>query len=175
PRNLRAILSNVMRERKNAEGDTVPCKTWDNATLLCEVEEKSGHIFPLTAKTQRIAPGETNTWYIRVLGTRFCARFTTKRPKTLETLTYEPGGKAVWEVEDLGYKSVYSAITGAIFEFGFCDAILQMAAAFCDQVAHGPQADLPFGCATTEETRLTHEIFTAALESHRERRTVEIR
>ncbi|HUT25255.1 MAG TPA: Gfo/Idh/MocA family oxidoreductase [Sumerlaeia bacterium] len=166
PKNVRAVLSNIIRERKNAEGRLVPCETWDNATLLCEMDGDGG-VFPLTAKTQRIAPGETNTWYLTILGTRFSARFTTKRPRTLETLAYEPGGPQIWQTEDLGYESVYKTITGGIFEFGFSDAILQMLAAFCDQIAQGNDAQLPFGCATPQEAAQTHEIFTAALESQR--------
>ena len=35
----------------------------------------------MTVKTQRIAPGETNTWFIEVHGTDFAVEFTTKNPK----------------------------------------------------------------------------------------------
>jgi len=171
PRNVRAVLSNVMPRRKDSSGTWVPCETWDNATLLCEVPQGES-TFPLTAKMQRISPGETNTWSLSIKGTRFSARFSTKFPRTLETLAYEPGGPQRWEREDLGCRSVYETISGGIFEFGFSDAVLQMLAAFCDQVARGNQARLPFGCATPEETRLSHEIFTAALESHRTQQVV---
>ena len=33
------------------------------------------------------------------------------------------------------FTSAYPTITGEIFEFGFTDAILQMWAAFCDELA----------------------------------------
>jgi predicted dehydrogenase len=167
PRNVRAILSKVVRERPDASGNLVPCDTWDNATLFCEVPAEGGAgSFPLTAKTFRIAPGETDTWYISVKGMRFSARFSTKRPRTLETLDYS-GVAQIWQSEDLGYESAYRAITGKIFEFGFCDAILQMLAAFCDEAARAGGGAVPFGCATSEEARWTHAIFTAALASHR--------
>jgi len=165
PLNVRAILSDVVKERPDAKGARVPCRTWDNATMFLEMQAGE-QTFPLTAKTQRIAPGETNTWYLTVKGTRHCARFTTKRPRTLETLTYDrPGGPQVWETHDLGYASAYKAVTGGIFEFGFPDAILQMVAAFCHQIAVGPDGDVPFSCARPEETRWSHAIMTAALES----------
>lgn len=167
PANVRAVLSKVVTERPDGQGGMAPCDTWDNATLLCEVPHPDGYAFPLTAKMQRIAPGETDTWYLTVLGTRYSARFTTKQPRTLQTLKYDVGGPQAWQTEDLGYESAYKAITGGIFEFGFTDAIQQMCAAFFEQVVLGPNAELPFGCATLEETRLTHEIFTAALQSHR--------
>jgi predicted dehydrogenase len=171
PKNVRAILSNVMPERKGKDGKLVPCGTWDNATLLCEVDFRDGS-FPMTLKTQRIAPGETNTWYITVKGTRNSARFTTKYPKTLETMPYEPGRPQAWRREDLGYRSVYPAITGGIFEFGFPDGMQQMMAAFCEQVEKGSDAELPFGCVTVEETQLQHQLFTAALESEKTKQVV---
>ena len=55
-------------------------------------------------------------------------------------------------------------MTGAIFEFGFTDAILQMWASFLEEL-HEPKADMPFRCITPEETLLQHRILTAALQS----------
>ena len=62
---------------------------------------------------------------------------------------------------------------GDIFEFGFTDAILQMWAAYCDELAHG-RAGMrqPFTCATPEEAWQCHDLFTAALESQRTAQTV---
>ena len=167
PRNVRAILSNVVPVRKNAAGESVPCETWDNATLLCEAES-GGATFPMTIKTQRIAPGETNTWYLSVKGTKLSARFSTKFPRTLDTMPYESGKAQTWWREDLGHTPVYKTITGGIFEFGFSDAFQQMIAAFCEQFEKGPDAELAFGCVTMEETHLQHELFTAALQSQRD-------
>ena len=96
PRNVRAVLSKVVRERPDAAGKMVPCDTWDNATLFCEVPAEGGGSFPLTAKTFRIAPGETDTWYLSIKGTRFSARFSTAEPRTLWTLDYS-GGAQAWD------------------------------------------------------------------------------
>jgi predicted dehydrogenase len=115
--------------------------------------------------TKRFAPGETNKWLIEVVGTKGSIAFTTKLPKTLRTMTYEPGGPQEWRVQDLGSQSAYPSITGGIFEFGFADAIQQMWAAFLDELAHGDDMRGPFRCATPEEAAATHRIFTAALES----------
>ena len=71
--------------------------------------------------------------------------------------------------------SAYPTITGAIFEFGFSDAILQMWAAFLDELVHGREGmRQPFHCATPEEAALTHRLFTAALASQRERSVVDV-
>ncbi len=166
PKNVRAQLSKIVRERPDAQGRLVPCETWDNATLFCEVERGAQH-FPMTLETKRIAPGESNTWYIRVLGTAFSAEFSTKFPRTLRTLPYTPGDAQAWQVQDLGSQSVYPSITGGIFEFGFSDSVLQMWAAFCDELAHPDAMRQLFFCVTPEETRQSHELFTAALASQR--------
>src|SRR5438105_6996652 len=172
PSNVRAILSDVVTERPGPDGEPVPCDTWDNAVLLCEAED-DGSPFPLRIETKRIAPGETNTWTIEIDGTDGSIAYTTKQPKTLRTMAYEPGGPQAWQVVDLGSVSAYPTITGAIFESGFSDAILQMWAAFLDELAHGRQGmRQPCHCATPEETASTHRLFTAALRSQ-ERRTVE--
>ena len=166
PSNIRALLSNIVRERPGADGKMVPCETWDNATLACEVHGGEQH-FPLLLAMKRIAPGEANTWYLRILGTTFSAEFSTKYPKTVRTLAYTPGGAQAWQVQEIGYVSAYPTITGSIFEFGFTDSILQMWAAFCDELAHREQMRQPFFCATPEETAQSHRIFTAALDSQR--------
>jgi predicted dehydrogenase len=99
-------------------------------------------------------------------GTKGSIAYTTKAPKTLRRMAYEPGGPQAWRVLDLGSESAYATITGAIFEFGFSDAILQMWAAFLDELAHGREGlRQPFYCATPEEAAATHRIFTAALEA----------
>jgi predicted dehydrogenase len=171
PANVRAILSDVVTERPGPDGEPVPCDTWDNAVLLCETADG----WPLRIETKRIAPGETNTWTIEIDGTEGSIAYTTKLPKTLRRMDYVPGGAQAWSVVDLGSVSAYPHATGAIFEFGFADAILQMWAAFCDELAHGRDGmRQPFHCATPEEAAATHRLFTAALESHRERAVVEV-
>ena len=166
PTNVRALLSKIVKERPDAQGKMVPCETWDNASLFCEVQTGDQH-FPMTLETKRIAPGESNTWYIRILGTELSAEFSTKYPRTLRTLPYTPGGSQAWQVQDLGSQSAYPSITGGIFEFGFSDSVLQMWAAFCDDLAHPNAMHQPFYCVTPEETEQSHRLFTAALASQR--------
>ncbi|MBZ5564751.1 MAG: Gfo/Idh/MocA family oxidoreductase [Acidobacteriia bacterium] len=173
PRNVRAVLSKIVTERPDGKGGVAPCRTWDNATLLCEAECRgsSGGVFPLTIKTKRIAPGEKNTWYLEIYGTKVSARFSTRNPRRLELLEYR-GGEQSWQQFDMGQETAFKTITGGIFEFGFSDAILQMWAAFVVELATGKPPKLFAGCVTPEETTLTHDLFTAALESHRQSRVV---
>ncbi len=174
PRNVRAVLSNIVTERPDGKGGRVPCRTWDNATLLCEATDAAGgEPFPWTIRLQRIAPGEKNTWYIEIKGTRGCARFSTKNPKLLETLHYA-GGEQSWQRTDIGYEPAFKAITGGIFEFGFSDACLQMLAAFTYELAHGRPLRPAAGCLTPADTALGHRLFTAALESQRRKAAVAV-
>lgn len=175
PKNVRALLSNVVTERPGKDGAMVPCETWDNA-VLATVAEADGQEFPMIIETKRIAPGETDTWYLEVHGTEYSAAFSTKHPRTFRFMEYRPGGEQEWRNVDIGYESAYKTVTGPIFEFGFPDAILQMWAAFVDELSHGQQEMLqPFTCATPSESRLSHELFTAALESERTGSVVEVR
>lgn len=172
PKRVYAQLANLMTERPDGKNNLVPCETWDNAILNCDVETEDGQTFPMTCKTYRIAPGETDTWYIEIKGTRKCISYTTKYPKTLMTMEYKPGGSQEWRREDLGYETVFPCITGGIFEFGFTDSILQMWAAFVEELSTSTSGK--FGCATPEETHQSHLIFTAALESHKCKKVVEL-
>ncbi|MDX2111599.1 MAG: Gfo/Idh/MocA family oxidoreductase [Verrucomicrobiota bacterium] len=164
PANVRSVLTKIYTERPDGRGGRMVCDTWDNATLLCDVPTDCGN-FPLTVKTHRIAPGEKNTWYIKVIGTKRGMIFSTKEPRTLRSFEYRSGAEQAWATQDIGYDSLYRTVTGGIFEFGFSDAILQMLASFCDRVHQGPDHRLPFDCATLQETRDHHAILTAALVS----------
>jgi predicted dehydrogenase len=172
PTDVYAILSNVVSERPDGRGGLTACDTWDNAILLCEARD--GDVaFPLRIETKRIAPGETNTWVTEIDGTEGSIAFSTKLPKTLRFMEYRPGGKQAWQTIDLGSQSAYPTITGGIFEFGFSDAILQMWAAFLDELAHGRDGmRQPFHCVTPDEAAATHRLFTAALRSHAEHAVV---
>jgi predicted dehydrogenase len=165
PRTVRAVLSKIVSHRPDGKGNRVPCTTWDNATLLCDATDAGGDVFPLTLKTQRVAPGEKNTWYIDILGAKRSMRFSTKNPKRLEVLDFS-GGEQVWGQIDVGCEPAVPCITGGIFEFGFSDAILQMWAAFLYELECGRPLSRFAGCATPEETALSHRLFTAALRSH---------
>jgi predicted dehydrogenase len=161
PKSVYALLSNIVTERPDGSGGVVACETWDNAMITARSEQG----FPMLLEVKRIAPGEMDTWTLEVLGTSGCARFSTKQPKTYWYLDYKPGGPQPWSAVDVGYTPIYPTVTGEIFEFGFTDAILQMWAAYCDQVVNGQQMQGAFPCASLEETSLHHAILTAALES----------
>lgn len=174
PRNVRACLSKIVAERPDGSGQMAPCETWDNATLLCEaVDPRAGRSFPMTLKTHRIAPGEKNTFYLKILGARASCSFSTKNPKCLRILEYG-GGEQVWGELDMGHETAFPSVTGGIFEFGFSDAILQMWAAFLHELAHETPISKFAGCATPEEAALSHRLFTAALESQDSASTVKV-
>ncbi|WP_026688383.1 Gfo/Idh/MocA family protein [Alteribacter aurantiacus] len=173
PGNIRALLSKVISERPDKEDKMVPCETWDNAILACEVKQEEQN-FPMTLSMKRIAPGHSNTWFINIHGTKFSAKFSTKNPKELSSLPYNPGESQAWHVEDTTHMSAYKSITGAIFEFGFSDSILQMWAAFCDELVNKENMKQSFYCATPDEAEGSHKIFSAALESNHTGRTIQI-
>ncbi|MEM1428067.1 MAG: Gfo/Idh/MocA family oxidoreductase [Pseudomonadota bacterium] len=159
PARVSAALVNRFRTRPDGQGGTVPCETWDNATITGHVDDAGGG-FPLVLKTWRIAPGHSNTWSIRILGTRKSAFFSTQAPRQWQWMAYS-GGAQVWQVEDLGFQTLFPAITGGIFEFGFPDALQQMWAAYLDELAGGDGRGFP--CVTPREAADHHAILTAAL------------
>lgn len=171
PDNVRALLQKTVETRPDGKGGTVPCETWDNAILACEANS-DGKRFPLVLSMKRIAPGHANTWFIRINGTELSAEFSTKNPKEIRYLPYKPGGEQAWHVLDVPYASAYATITGGIFEFGFSDSILQMWAAFCDEIVHGSEMQQPLHCATPEEAAASHALFTAALSSEQTGQTI---
>jgi predicted dehydrogenase len=173
PNSVRALLSKIVPERPDGQGDMVPCETWDNAILACDVIQEDQR-FPMVLSMKRIAPGHSNTWFIRIQGTSFSAEFTTKNPKQVSSLPYAPGEPQAWHVVDAPYKSAYSTITGGIFEFGFSDSILQMWAAFCDELVHRNSMKQRLYCATPQEAMGSHRVFTAALESNLTGQTIPI-
>ena len=166
PMDVRAILSNLITERPDGKGGMAPCDTWDNATLFCTASGSDGETFPLTIKTQRIAPGNTNNWYLEILGMRASARWSSSQVSRLEVLDYR-GGEQSWQVIDAGHAMTYKSISGGIFQTGFSDILLQMWAAFLNEFAQGAPSQRFAGCATPEEAALSHQLFTAALESQR--------
>ncbi len=166
PKDVRAILSDIVPERPDGKGGMATCETWDNATLLCTATDGDGHPFPLTIKTQRISPGNKNTWYLEILGAKGSARWSSKQINTLEIMEYT-GGEQAWQVIDMGHEMAYKSITGGIFEAGFSDSILQMWAAFLYELEYGELPSKFAGCVTPEEAALSHRLFTAALKSEK--------
>ena len=174
PLDVRAVLSNIMPERPDGRGGTVPCETWDNATLLCRARDRcSGDVFPFTLKTQRISPGQMNNWYIEVLGTKASARYSTNDANTLEMLRYT-GGEQRWQRIDMGQQVPFESITHNIFQFGVSDAILQMWAGFLHEFETVKPLNRFSGCVTGDETKLWHRLFTGALESHKTGETLSL-
>lgn len=174
PKNVRAILSNIVKERPDGKGGITACETWDNATLFCLAEDKnSKQQFPMTIKTQRIAPGNKNTWYLEILGTKTSVRWSSKQINTLELLEYT-GGEQGWEVIDMGHDMAFKSITGGIFQSGFSDSILQMWAAFLYELKNGKPVSKFAGCVTPAEAALSHKLFTAALESEKKNAVITI-
>ncbi len=166
PRNVRAVLSNIVRERPDGKGAMVPSDTWDNATLLCEAcDPVSNNVFPLTLRMERIAPGQKNNWYLEIYGTRASVRYSLNEANTLELLEYTPGAEPIWQTIRLGHEMTYPSITSEIFQAGVCDAILQMWAAFLYELDRGETPGRFAGCATPQESAGWHRLFTAALES----------
>lgn len=175
PRNVRALLTRAYAHRPGKNGSPVPCETWDNATLLCEsYDPRSGAVFPLTVKTQRIAPGEKNSWYCEILGTRHSARFSTKQPNTLHFLNYTIGAEQTWQSLEMGHEMSFPTVTGGIFEAGFSDIILQMWASFIEELVRRRTRGMFAGCITPQETYWQHQVLSAALKSHYTASVVEI-
>jgi len=175
PGNTRAILSDIVKERPDGKGGRVPCKTWDNAVLLSEVMDPvTGEPFPWTLTLQRIAPGQKNNWYTRIMGTRVSVRWSSVNADILEVM--EVGGRdQVWGQIQTGYDTAFKTITGGIFQFGFTDSIQQMWAAFLYELVHGKPVQKFAGCVTPEEALASHRLFTAALQSHKGRTVAEVR
>jgi len=173
PHSVYADLLKIAQTRPDGKGEEVPCETWDNATLICRANDPAtGQEFSLTAETKRMAPGQTNTWFIEVYGTRGSARFSTRQPKSFYYLETK-GGEQSWSRLDVGSRSSLPSITGGIFEVGFSDALQQMIGAFMQELR--PEgSNHPFGPVTPQETALSHKLFTAALESNRTGRCVSV-
>ena len=169
PRRVYAQLQKIYHERPDGRGGVAPCDTWDNALLHTEVVSDGAEV-PMQLEFKRLAPGETNTWFLEVLGTDGGVKYSTKTPKTL--WTFQRGREQSWQRTDLGFHGVFPTITGAIFEPGFPDCFLQMWAAFIAE--RGGVLGDRFGCVTPEEAVRSHELFAAALQSQAEKRAIEV-
>lgn len=163
PRTVYAMLDDIVTDRPSpldpARRD--PCDTYDNALMACRVPQGERQ-FGMLWETKRLAPGQTNTWWFEALGMDAGVRFSTRYPTTVER--FELHGKVQeWIQFQPGNVSAWPVISGAIFEFGFADALLQMWAAYLAEWA-GALGDR-FGTATPEEAYASHLVFDAALRS----------
>lgn len=164
--NVYANLQKIVYERPDGKGGVMNCDTWDNAVLTCKsLDQVSGVEFTLTVETKRMAPGATNNWFIEIYGTEGSAIFNTHNAKTFMYLNSDRKEQG-WTSIDVGSQSYIPSITGSIFEFGFSDAIQQMLGAYIQEFnAGGSQHS--FRNIMPYETNLAHQLFTAALESHK--------
>jgi len=169
PKWVFADMQKIVETRPDGKGNIVPCDTFDNAVLTTRCDDPlTGKEFSMVFETKRMAPGQTNTWFIEVYGTKSSARFTTRNPRSfyfLETKGKEQG----WTRFDIGSQSFIPTVTGAIFETGFSDAFLQMTGAYMSEFLDGGSKH-PFRTVSPEETMLSHKLMTAALVSHKEGR-----
>jgi Predicted dehydrogenases and related proteins len=176
PHRIFAVLQDLVPRRPDASGTLVPCDTVENAHLTTLVRGERD-AFPLTVTVKRVAPGEKNTWTLRVVGMKGGVEFSTKNPSQVRYFSTSavPGGgiEQLWSAADVGSQSVWPTVTGAIFETGFSDSILQMWAAFLAE-REGLLGDR-FGCATPHEALRSHEIYRAALASSETVQAVDIK
>lgn len=173
PETVYAVLQNLVPERPGPDGALVPCDTYENATLVCTVPNTAvtdvgsglagaSPIFPLTLAVKRVDPGQKNSWTLRATGMDGGVEFSTRYPKTLRVMGLSRG-EQVWEEVEMGSQGAFPTVTGAIFETGFSDAILQMWAAFLAE--RSGQLGSRFGCVTPNEALTSHRIWAAALAS----------
>jgi predicted dehydrogenase len=161
PNRLHAQLQKIITERPDGKGGMAICDTWNNAVLNTTVAIGAEEV-PMTLEMKRIAPGETNTWYIEVLGTQGGVKYSTKDTKALWTFKCEK--EQVWQRTDLGFKGMpFQTITGGIFEPGFPDCFMQMLAAYVAERAGALNGR--FGCVTPQEALDSHYVFNASLKS----------
>lgn len=169
PNNVYAQLQKIYTERPDGKGGMSACDTWDNATLHCDTTFE-GLTVPMTIEMKRMAPTETNTWYIEILGTDGGVKYSTKEPKTL--WLFNRGKEQTWTKTDLGFHGPFTTITGGIFETGFPDCFQQMLAAYVAE--REGFLNGRFGCATPSEALMSHKLFDAALISNANKTVVSL-
>lgn len=168
PHSVYAQLLPGFAERPDGKGGMTACDTWDNALLHTWVD--ASEPFPLRLEMKRLAPGETNSWFFEVLGTKGGVRYNSKHPKTLELFGRDESGEQFWKHTDLGFATPFKTVTGGIFEVGFPDIIQQMWAAYLFE--REGLLEERFGCVSVAEAVASQKIFAAALKSQ-DQQTVE--
>lgn len=170
PSAIYALLDDIVTERPSAAGssDMQRCDTWDNALITMRGQQGSAaRRFPMLWETKRIAPGNMNTWVFEAVGMDGGVRFSTRTPAYFERFRRD-GSEQIWEQIQPGNISAWPMVSGAIFEFGFADALLQMWASYLAERA-GQLGDR-FATATVHEALQAHRVFDAAARSHAEHR-----
>lgn len=162
PASVYARLDDVVTERPGPDGP-VACDTWDNALMVCRARPAAGgRDFTMLWETRRIAPGHVNTWFFDAVGMDGGVRFSTRTPTVLGRFALRDG-EQVWEEVQPGNVSAWPTVSGAIFEFGFADALLQMWASYLAERA-GDLGDR-FATASPDEALGSQRVFAAALAS----------
>jgi hypothetical protein len=167
PKTVFANLQDIVKTRIDQKtGKHVPCRTWDNAYLICEcINPEDGLDFTMILESKRMSPGATNNWSIEVSGTKGAARYSTRDARSFYSLEVKEKEQG-WIRLDLGAQSIIPTVTGSIFEFGFSDAFLQMIGAFMYEFSDNPEKHL-FRTGFPDETHISHILMTGALESHK--------
>lgn len=161
PTRVYAQLQKIVNKRPDGKGGWSVCDTWNNAHLSSTISIKGVEV-PMMLEMKRLAPGETNSWHLEVLGTEGGVRYSTKDTKVLWTFNREK--EQVWQRVDLGFQVPFPTITGGIFEPGFPDCFMQMLAAYFAE--REGFLDGKLGCVTPEEAVMSHQVFAAALKSY---------
>ena len=163
PQSVYGRLDDVVQQRPGPDGTPVACDTWDNALLVGATRPQTGgRDFTMLWETRRIAPGHANTWFIDAMGMDGGVQFSTREPTLLRRFRMD-GSEQVWEEIQPGNVSAWPVVSGAIFEFGFGDALLQTWASFLAERAEA--LGDRFGTATPTEALESHRVFDAALRS----------
>lgn len=169
PTRVYSHLQKIITRRPDGKGGWAESDTWNNASLMASVDIEGSEV-PMTLDMKRLAPGETNSWSIEILGTEGGVRYNTKDTKALWTFNRKQ--EQTWQRVDLGFQTAFPTSTGSIFEPGFPDCFLQMLAAYFSE--REGTLEGRFGCVKPEEAVMSHRIFEAALESHNTRSAVAI-
>jgi predicted dehydrogenase len=170
PARLYARLQKLFTQRPDGRGGLGACDTWENALLSGEFTDPQGHPVPISLEVKRVSPGDTNNWYIEVLGTEASYRFSTKEPRTL--WVFRRDKEQWWQKTDLTMAPPFKVITPGIGEFGFADSFQQMIAAYAAEWAGVLGGRL--GCVTPDEAVSSHELWAAAITSNQERKVVHL-
>jgi predicted dehydrogenase len=173
PSSVYALLEDIVTERPRTAGSAEMdrCDTWDNALITMRGRtDDHERGFPMLWETKRIAPGNMNTWIFEAIGMDGGVRFSTRTPTYFERFRRE-GSEQIWEQVQPGNVSAWPMVSGAIFEFGFADALLQMWASFLAERAG--QLGERFATATVAEAVAAHRVFDAAARSAAELRAVD--
>lgn len=170
PTRVFAQLQKIITRRPDPKGGWAESDTWNNATLATSVPINGDEV-PMRLEMKRLAPGETNSWFIEILGTDGGVRYNTKDTKAFWQFRREQKDQT-WNRLDLGFGVPFPTVTGGIFEPGFPDCFMQMLAAYFAE--RDGFLDARFGCVTPAEAVKSHRVFDAALQSHKTKNAIAI-